>query len=33
MAKGLVCGRGKFTPKVIAMTDELLQEQARAEVA
>jgi flagellar hook assembly protein FlgD len=32
-AKGLVCGKGKFTPAVVAMTDELLQEQARAEVA
>jgi hypothetical protein len=32
-AKGLVCGKGKFTPKVLAMTNELLSEAARAEVS
>ncbi|GAA2414806.1 hypothetical protein GCM10010191_26060 [Actinomadura vinacea] len=32
-AKGTVCAKGDFTPKIVAMTDELLQEQARAEVA
>jgi hypothetical protein len=32
-ASGAVCARGDFTPKIVAMTDELLQEQARAEVA
>jgi hypothetical protein len=31
-AKGTVCAKGKFTPAIVAMTDELLQEQARAEV-
>lgn len=31
-AKGLVCAKGKFTPKVVAMTNELLSEAARAEV-
>jgi uncharacterized protein DUF4352 len=32
-AKGMVCGKGKFTPKVLAMTNELLSEAARAEVS
>ncbi|GAA1528219.1 hypothetical protein GCM10009678_07470 [Actinomadura kijaniata] len=32
-ATGVICGKGKFVPKIVAMTDELLQEQARAEVA
>jgi hypothetical protein len=32
-AKGMVCAKGKFTPKVVAMTDELLSETARAEVS
>ncbi|MFC5748585.1 DUF4352 domain-containing protein [Actinomadura rugatobispora] len=32
-AKGTVCAKGKFTPAIVAMTDELLQELARAEVA
>ncbi|MEW2357628.1 DUF4352 domain-containing protein [Spirillospora sp. NPDC029432] len=32
-ARGTVCGKGRFTPKIVAMTDELLQEQARAEVS
>lgn len=32
-AKGLVCAKGKFTPKVVAMTNELFSEAARAEVS
>lgn len=32
-AKGMVCAKGKFTPRVVAMTDELLSEAARAEVS
>jgi Domain of unknown function (DUF4352) len=32
-AKGVVCGKGKFTPKVVAMTNELFGEAARAQVA
>jgi hypothetical protein len=32
-AKGMVCGKGKFTPKVLAMTNALLSEAARAEVS
>ena len=32
-AKGLVCARGRFTPRIVAMTNEVLSEQARAEVA
>ncbi|MGI5169866.1 DUF4352 domain-containing protein [Spirillospora sp. CA-253888] len=32
-ATGVVCGKGKFTPKIVAMTNELLQESARAQVA
>ncbi|MFI0350445.1 DUF4352 domain-containing protein [Actinomadura sp. 9N407] len=31
--RGTVCAKGKFVPKIVAMTDELLQEQARAEVS
>ncbi|WP_019629211.1 DUF4352 domain-containing protein [Actinomadura atramentaria] len=31
-AKGTVCAEKKFVPHIVAMTDELLQEQARAEV-
>jgi Domain of unknown function (DUF4352) len=31
--KGLVCAKGKFTPKILAMTDELLSEAARAKVS
>jgi len=32
-AKGMVCAKGAFTPKVLAMTNELLSEAARAEVS
>jgi hypothetical protein len=32
-ATGLVCGKGKWTPKVVALTNELFTEAARAEVA
>jgi hypothetical protein len=32
-AKGLVCAKGKFRPRVLAMTNELLSEVARAEVS
>jgi Domain of unknown function (DUF4352) len=32
-AKGLVCAKGHFTPKIVAMTNELLSEAARAEVS
>ncbi|WP_329254595.1 DUF4352 domain-containing protein [Actinoallomurus sp. NBC_01490] len=32
-ATGLVCGEGRFTPKVVAMTNPLFSEAARAEVA
>lgn len=32
-AKGMVCGKGKFTPKILAMTNELLSEATRAEVS
>lgn len=32
-AKGMVCAKGKFTPKILAMTNELLSEAARAEVS
>ena len=32
-AKGMVCAKGKFTPKVLAMTNELFSEAARAEVS
>ncbi|MFI0479729.1 DUF4352 domain-containing protein [Actinomadura sp. 9N215] len=32
-AKGVVCAKGKFTPKVVAMTNELFGEAARAQVA
>ncbi|HEU5024398.1 MAG TPA: DUF4352 domain-containing protein [Spirillospora sp.] len=32
-AIGLVCGKGKFVPKVLAMTNPLFSEAARAEVA
>lgn len=32
-AKGLVCAKGKFTPKVLAMTNELFSDAARAEVS
>ncbi|MDI3341964.1 MAG: DUF4352 domain-containing protein [Sphaerobacter sp.] len=31
-AKGLVCGKGRFTPKQVAMTNPLFSEAARAEV-
>jgi hypothetical protein len=31
-AKGLVCAKGKFTPKIVAMTNPLFSEAARAEV-
>lgn len=32
-ATGLVCGKGKWAPKVVAMTNPLFSEAARAEVA
>lgn len=32
-AKGVVCARGKFTPKQVTMTNEIFDEAARAEVA
>ncbi|XRQ08594.1 DUF4352 domain-containing protein [Actinomadura welshii] len=32
-ATGLVCAKGKFRPKVVAMTNPLFSEAARAEVA
>ncbi|MGI5326323.1 DUF4352 domain-containing protein [Actinomadura nitritigenes] len=32
-AVGMVCGKGHFTPKVLAMTNPLFSEAARAEVA
>lgn len=32
-AKGTVCAKGRFTPKIVAMTDEIFREQARAEVS
>ena len=32
-ATGVVCGKGKFTPKTISMTDELLSTTARATVS
>lgn len=32
-AVGLVCGKGKFVPKILAMTNPLFSEAARAEVA
>lgn len=32
-AVGLICGKGHFVPKVIAMTNPLFSEAARAEVA
>ena len=32
-AKGMVCAKGKFTPKVLTMTNELFSEAARAEVS
>ncbi|WP_329521048.1 DUF4352 domain-containing protein [Spirillospora sp. NBC_01491] len=32
-AKGVVCGAGKFVPKIVAMTNPLFSEAARAEVA
>lgn len=31
-ATGVVCGKGKWTPKVVAMTNPLFSEAARAEV-
>lgn len=31
-AKGMVCGKGKWKPKVLAMTNPLFDEAARAEV-
>lgn len=31
-AKGVVCGAGKFVPKIVAMTNPLFSEAARAEV-
>lgn len=32
-ATGLVCGKGRFTPRVVAMTNPLFSEAARAQVA
>jgi hypothetical protein len=32
-ATGMVCGEGRFTPKVVAMTNPLFSEAARATVA
>lgn len=32
-ATGMVCGKGRFTPKVVAMTNPLFSESARAQVA
>lgn len=32
-AKGVVCAKGKFTPRVVAMTNALFSEAARAEVS
>ncbi|MUN41421.1 DUF4352 domain-containing protein [Actinomadura litoris] len=32
-ATGMVCGKGRFTPKTVAMTNALFSEAARAQVA
>jgi hypothetical protein len=32
-AKGVVCAKGKFVPKIVAMTNPLFAEAARAEVS